>query len=154
MLAAEAAFDKLVDPDRKGPIVLDDYERNLKASWVWKELHAIRNFRPSFEKWGLYGGVLYSGIDTLILRGRAPFTFKHGTPDYATLKPASESKKIDYPKPDGKISFDLLENLTRSGTNHEHDQPAHLTLKDKNVPVERNLKVFDGPENRFCPGTG
>jgi len=90
MLAAEAAFGPLTDESRTGPIVLEEYERNLKKSWVWDELHQIRNFRPSFEKWGLYGGTLWSGIDTLILRGKAPFTLKHGPPDYAHLKPANQ----------------------------------------------------------------
>ena len=80
-----------MDPSRTGPIVLDNYEKNLKSSWLWDELWKIRNFRPSFERWGLYGGTLYSGIDTLFLRGRAPFTLKHGKPDYDTLKPASQS---------------------------------------------------------------
>lgn len=87
----------------------------------------------------------------MITRGYEPFTLKHGHPDYSTLKPASQCTPINYPKPDGKITFDLLENLARSGTNHNHDQPVHLTLKDVNVPVEKNYKIYDGPENRFCP---
>jgi hypothetical protein len=90
MLAAEAAFGPLTEAGRQGPITLSDYETRLKASWVWSELYKIRNFRPSFERWGLYGGVLWSGIDTLLLRGAAPFTFKHQTPDHLALKPASE----------------------------------------------------------------
>eukprot|EP00160_Parvularia_atlantis_P013823 Unigene3089_Nuclearia_a/m.9487 Unigene3089_Nuclearia_a/g.9487 ORF Unigene3089_Nuclearia_a/g.9487 Unigene3089_Nuclearia_a/m.9487 type:complete len:596 (+) Unigene3089_Nuclearia_a:83-1870(+) len=152
MLAAEAAFARLTDDKAlSGPVVLHEYEKSLKESWVWKELWAVRNFRPAFEKFGLWGGSMWAGIDTLLLRGNAPFTFKHGHPDHAMLKPAAECKKIEYPKPDNKLTFDLLENLARSGTNHNHDQPVHLTLKDPNVPVERNLKIYDGPENRFCP---
>jgi len=107
---------------------------------------------PSFHNpLGLFGGLIWSGIDTFLLKGRVPFTLKHGKPDYATLKTKEECKKIDYPKADGVLSFELLENLARSGTNHADDQPIHLTLKDPKIPVERNLKIFDGPENRFCP---
>lgn len=149
MIAAEEAFTEISKASEQ-EISLKSYEDKLKESWVWKELHEVRNIRPSFH-YGLLGGVLYSGIDSLFLKGRVPWTFKHQTPDYAALKPAKECKKIEYPKPDGVISFELLENLIRSGTNHEEDQPIHLTLKDKEIPVNRNLKLFDGPENRFCP---
>lgn len=93
----------------------------------------------------------YCALDTYVLRGNAPWTLTHGKPDHAVLKLASESKRIAYPKPDGKISFDLLTNLQRSNTNHEEDQPIHLTLKDEAVPVETNLALYDGPEQRFCP---
>ncbi|KAI3638132.1 hypothetical protein MIR68_003743 [Amoeboaphelidium protococcarum] len=160
MLAAEAAFNALSGASEESAgssssssaIELSEYEKTLKESWVWEELWAIRNCRPAFHSFkGLYGGVLWSGLETILFRGKLPVTFKHGPPDYACLKPAAESKRIEYPKPDGVLSFDLLTNLTRSGTNHDHDQPVHLTLKDKDVPVNRNLAVFDGPENRFCP---
>lgn len=151
MLAAEAAFDTIQNGSGTDPVFLDNYEESVKSSWIWSELNQVRNIRPAFEKWGLYGGSLYSGVDMLFLKGKTPWTFKHHTPDHLTTKPKEECKKIEYPKPDGKISFELLENLARSGTNHESDQPVHLTLKDKNVPVERNFKIFDGPENRFCP---
>jgi electron-transferring-flavoprotein dehydrogenase len=155
MLAAEAAFEALTaENSSSSAISLDSYESSLKKSWVWDELWAVRNCRPSFHNpLGLYGGILWSGLEVMFLRGRHPFTFKHGAPDYARLKPASECKPIEYPKPDGVLSFDLLTNLSRSGTNHADDQPIHLTLKNKSVPVERNLAVFDGPEQRFCPGT-
>lgn len=155
MLAAESAFKALCDKEEttsETPILLDEYEPSLKNSWLWDDLYPVRNCRPSFHSpLGLYGGLLWSGIDLMLLRGKLPFTLKHGAPDHAALKPAKECKKIEYPKPDGVLSFDLLENLSRSGTNHDHDQPVHLTLKDKNIPVERNLAIFDGPENRFCP---
>jgi electron-transferring-flavoprotein dehydrogenase len=153
MIAAESAFKALTEGgETEGPISLSDYEESLKKSWVWDDLYTVRNCRPAFHtKLGMLGGVLWSGIDLMLLRGKAPFTLKHGTPDHACLKPAKDSKRIEYPKPDGVISFDLLENLTRSGTNHDHDQPVHLTLRDKAIPVERNLAIFDGPENRFCP---
>lgn len=155
MLAAEAAYNAIneVDGSANTPITLSSYETSLKESWVWKELWAVRNCRPAFHSpLGVYGGVLLSGLEVMFLRGRHPITLKHGQPDWARLKPAKECKPIDYPKPDGVLSFDLLTNLTRSGTNHADDQPIHLTLKDKNVPVDRNLAVFDGPEQRFCPG--
>lgn len=153
MLAAESAYKVVTDTEKSGAADMSSYETALKDSWVWKELWTVRNCRPSFHSsLGLYGGLLVSGIEVLFTRGMLPFTLKHGAPDYASLIPAKDAKVIDYPKPDGVISFDLLTNLTRSGTNHTEDQPVHLTLKDKDVPVERNFKIYDGPENRFCPG--
>lgn len=152
MLAAESAYKAVTAETVMQPIIMTDYEKNLKESWVWKELWAIRNVRPAFHTpLGLYGGILWAGLEIILLRGMLPFTLKHGKPDYAALKPAAECKVIEYPKPDGVLSFDLLTNLTRSGTNHSDDQPVHLTLKDPSIPVNRNLAVFDGPENRFCP---
>ncbi|KAL1921552.1 uncharacterized protein VTP21DRAFT_11268 [Calcarisporiella thermophila] len=153
MLAAESAFRALNSSgDVSGPVMLEDYEKNLRESWVAKELWEIRNVRPSFHtSLGLYGGMMWSGIDTLILKGKVPFTFHHKGPDYAQLKPASQFKPIDYPKPDGVITFDLLESVSRTGTNHEEDQPVHLQVADKRRAVERNLNVYAGPESRFCP---
>ncbi|ORX48529.1 hypothetical protein DM01DRAFT_1326250 [Hesseltinella vesiculosa] len=153
MLAAEAAFEKVADEeqDLKG-VVLDKYEQSIQDSWVYKELYEVRNCKPSFSTaLGNVGGILYSGLDTMILKGRTPWTFRHKHADYETLKPAAECKPIDYPKPDGVISFDLLTNVSRTGTNHSEDQPVHLRLRDKSVPVERNLAIYDGPEGRFCP---
>jgi len=155
ILAAESTFDAITKDEKQGEskpasILLESYPQRVKNSWVQKELHLVRNIRPGFAKWGLYLGSLHAGIDALVFRGHAPWTLKHPHPDYE-LKPAAQSKKIEYPKPDGVISFELLENLARSGTNHEANQPVHLTLKDKNIPVEKNLKIFDGPEGRFCP---
>ena len=133
-------------------LYLTNYEEKVKNSWVWKELKSVRNVRPSFHTpLGLYGGLAYTGIVYYLLRGREPWTFRHGAPDYAALRPASQCQAIDYPKPDGKISFDLLASVALTGTNHEADQPAHLTLKSDEIPVERNLVVYDGPEQRFCP---
>lgn len=154
MLAAESAFSAITNESSKDtPLLLNDYEINLKKSWVWEELWAIRNVRPSFHNpLGIWGGLVWSGLEIMFLRGRLPFTLKHGGSDYARLKPAKECTPIEYPKPDGELSFDLLSNLARSGTNHADDQPVHLTLKDPKIPVERNLAVFDGPEARFCPG--
>ncbi|OZJ02293.1 hypothetical protein BZG36_05349 [Bifiguratus adelaidae] len=155
MLAAETAFAELTanpNADSSTPISMQSYEDALKKSWVYRELHEVRNCIPSFHSpLGLYGGILYSGLETLILKGKMPWTFKHKLADWQTLKPASESTPIDYPKPDGVISFDLLTSVSRSGTNHAENQPVHLRVRDKSLPVQRNLKIFDGPENRFCP---
>ncbi|OBZ84341.1 Electron transfer flavoprotein-ubiquinone oxidoreductase, mitochondrial [Choanephora cucurbitarum] len=151
MLAAESAFDKIFS-DAEGTVLLDNYEENIKQSWVYKELYEVRNVQPSFHSpLGLYGGLAYSGLDTLFMKGRTPWTFKHKKADWECMKTAAESKPIDYPKPDGVISFDLLTNVSRTGTNHAENQPVHLRIRDKDVPVERNLAIFDGPENRFCP---
>ena len=154
MLAAEATAEALLSSEpQKGPIDLSAYEAKLKASWVYSELKEVRNIRPSFHSpLGLWGGILYSGLDTLFLKGRVPWTFPHPKPDHECLKPAAECKEIEYPKPDGKISFDLLTNLSRSGTNHEEDQPVHLTLANADVPKELNYAKYAGPESRYCPG--
>uniref|UniRef100_A0A8C7R680 Electron transfer flavoprotein-ubiquinone oxidoreductase n=1 Tax=Oncorhynchus mykiss TaxID=8022 RepID=A0A8C7R680_ONCMY len=125
---------------------------NLKKSWIWKELYSVRNIRPSFHNYfGLYGGMVYTGVFYWILRGKEPWTLKHAGLDSAQLRPAKECTAIEYPKPDGKLSFDLLSSVALSGTNHEGDQPPHLTLKDDSVPVANNLAIYDGPEQRFCP---
>ncbi|CAG8622832.1 5073_t:CDS:2, partial [Racocetra fulgida] len=152
MLAAEAAYDAITsNKSESGPITLTAYENSIEDSWVYKELYKIRNIRPSFNSpLGLWGCLLYSGFDMMFLKGRIPWTFKHHS-DYASLKPAKECKPIEYPKSDGMISFDLLESVSRSGTNHAENQPVHLRVRDMNIPVERNLKIFGGPESRFCP---
>jgi electron-transferring-flavoprotein dehydrogenase len=147
MLAAEAAFDALGTDDP--PAVLDAYPRALEGSWVWDELYRSRNVRPSF-RWGFWGGLMYSAIDTYLFRGRAPWTLRHHE-DHTMLRKASESRPIDYPKPDGEITFDRLSSVYLSGTNHEEDQPCHLTLKDEGTPVAVNLAQYGGPEERFCP---
>ncbi|KAI8874345.1 hypothetical protein GQ42DRAFT_151929 [Ramicandelaber brevisporus] len=142
---------KVTDPET-GAINLTNYEEGVKNSPIWSDLYAVRNSGPSFESpLGVPGGIAYTGFTTLITRGKEPWTFKHHDPDYKMLKPAKDCKPIDYPKPDGVISFELLENLQRSGTNHAEDQPVHLRLKESNVQIDRNLPVFDGPEQRFCP---
>uniref|UniRef100_A0A8C6SZC9 Electron transfer flavoprotein-ubiquinone oxidoreductase n=1 Tax=Neogobius melanostomus TaxID=47308 RepID=A0A8C6SZC9_9GOBI len=155
MLAAEAIFPKVTAEDlhsETAGLHVPEYSEMLKKSSIWKELHAVRNIRPSFHNYfGLYGGMVYTGIFYWILRGKEPWTLKHCGMDAHQLKPAKDCTPIDYPKPDGKISFDLLSSVALSGTNHEGDQPAHLTLRDDSVPVDRNLALFDGPEQRFCP---
>ncbi len=146
MIAAESIFAALDDMDGKE---LVDYPTAIKNSWIEKELYAVRNIRPSFQK-GMLWGLAYSAVDTYLLRGKAPWTFHHHA-DYAQLKPAADCTAIAYPKPDGVVSFDRLSSVYLSNTNHEEDQPAHLTLKDASVPVEVNLKLYAGPEARFCP---
>ncbi|KAI8441076.1 hypothetical protein MSG28_009340 [Choristoneura fumiferana] len=153
MLAAEAAMDLIISGEATHDtgVVPSAYEDKLKQSYVYKELKQVRNVRPSFHtKLGLYGGIIYTGIST-ILRGAEPWTLSHGGADHARLKPAKECQPIEYPKPDGVITFDLLSSVSLTGTNHEADQPPHLTLKDDTVPVKNNLGIYDGPEARFCP---
>ncbi|TPX63554.1 hypothetical protein SpCBS45565_g06524 [Spizellomyces sp. 'palustris'] len=152
MLAADAAYESL-NAETEGPITLDAYESNIKNSWVYKELWEVRNVRPSFHNpLGLFGGIAYAGLDTLLLKGRVPWTFKHPEPDYATLKPLKDVNPIEYPKPDGVISFDLLENVSRTGTNHEENQPVHLRLqRGPKEQLETNYAVYGGPEQKFCP---
>lgn len=145
MIAAEAAFAQM-NPMLVAPF---DYEEAVKKSWVGQELKKVRNIRPSFQK-GLYFGILYSALDTYILRGKAPWTFNHHA-DHKTLKKAEDCCKIEYPKPDGKISFDKLSSVFISNTNHVENQPCHLKLKDKNIPITHNLKLYDAPEQRYCP---
>ena len=133
-------------------IYLESYEERVKKSWVWKELVMVRNFRPSFNtRLGHWGGIAYTGFFTWLLRGKEPWTLKHHGEDHASFKPQRDCKPIEYPKPDGKISFDLLTSVALTGTNHDHDQPPHLTLKDDTVPVEKNLATYGGPEQHFCP---
>ena len=145
MLAAEAIFDQLTSEQPTAEPV--SYAANLENSWLWKELYKVRNIRPSFNR-GFYFGMVYSALDTYILRGNAPWTFKHHD---KSLKKASEAPKIDYPKPDGIVSFDRNSSVFLSGTNHEENQPAHLTLKDASVPIAHNLALYDAPEQRYCP---
>ncbi|MDH3234329.1 MAG: electron transfer flavoprotein-ubiquinone oxidoreductase [Alphaproteobacteria bacterium] len=148
MLAAEAAAAALAGNDP--PAELTSYAEAFKKSWVQKELHAARNVRPAF-KWGLMMGTLATGIDQVLFRGKAPWTLKHAHADNETLKKASDAKPIDYPKPDGKISFDKLSSVFISNTNHEENQPVHLKLADESVAVDHNLALYNAPEERYCP---
>ena len=149
MLAAEAAFNALKEGSAGGD-ELSAYPTAFNNSWLYQELKQARNVRPSF-KWGLWGGTLYTGLDQTVLRGRAPWTLKHAHVDHETLKPAAQYEEIKYPAPDGKITFDRLSSVYLSGTNHEEDQPCHLTLKDTAIPIEVNLKNYQAPEQRYCP---
>jgi len=147
IVCAEAVFEAL--GQETPPAVVDSYGEALKKTWLWDELNRVRNVRPSFH-WGMWMGLAYSAIDTYLFRGRAPWTFKHHE-DHGRLKPAAECTPIEYPKPDGVITFDKLSSVYISNTNHEENQPIHLTLKDDAVPVAVNLSTYDGPEARFCP---
>ena len=150
MTAAESIFEGLGgEADAVSGQEMTDYPERLRKTWLWDELHRVRNIRPSFH-FGMWGGFAYSGLDTYILRGRAPWTFHH-RPDHTTLKKASECPKIDYPRPDGEVSFDKNSSVFLSATNHEEDQPVHLMLKDASVPIQINLADYDAPEQRFCP---
>jgi len=151
MLAAEAAFDAL-KADRKQD-ELASYPDALNASWVAKELKMVRNAEPAVAKFGGTVGTLVSGLDLWMryLKIGLPFTMRHKHTDAESLWKASQCPKIDYPKPDGVISFDRLSSVFISGVNHEEDQPVHLTLKDASVPIEVNLKEFEAPEQRYCP---
>ncbi len=148
MLAAETAFDAI--QNNRSNDDLSDFNLKFRGSWAGKELYAARNVRPSF-KWGLLAGTIYTGFDQIFMRGKAPWTLKHHDPDHLQLKKATDCTPIDYPKPDGKITFDKLTNVSFSATNHEENQPCHLQLKDKSIPTSVNLAQYDGPEARFCP---
>jgi electron-transferring-flavoprotein dehydrogenase len=151
MLAAESAYSALNNND-EGPVFLFEYEDKLRNSTIWKELKEVRNMRPSFHTpLGLYGGIFYSGLEAFLLRGKAPWTLNHGKPDYAATKTADESNKIEYEKPDGKITFDILTSVSRTGTNHEEDQPVHLQVKDWDKHAQMEWPKYKGIENRFCP---
>jgi electron-transferring-flavoprotein dehydrogenase len=150
MLAAESAFQALQGGDQ-GYGVLEAYPAAYERSWIHQELHRARNFRPAFAKLGLIGGMLYGGLDLKLLGGKAPWTLHNRHEDHTRLKPAAETAKIDYPKPDGQVSFDRLSSVFLSNTNHEEDQPVHLTLKDETVPIAHNLALYDAPEQRYCP---
>jgi electron-transferring-flavoprotein dehydrogenase len=146
MTAAEAVMAAF---ERGETGELEDYPARLKASWLWDELYKVRNIRPSFHK-GLFAGIAYSAIDTYFFRGKAPWTFHH-KPDHSQLLPAAETPAIVYPKPDGVVSFDKTSSVYLSNTNHEENQPSHLTLRDPSVAIRINLAVYDAPEQRYCP---
>jgi electron-transferring-flavoprotein dehydrogenase len=146
MTAAEALYDHLTSG---GGAEVVGYPERLRHTWLWDELQGVRNIRPSF-RWGLFGGIAYSAIDTYLLRGKAPWTLHHHA-DHTQLRRKSAFHPIDYPKPDGRITFDRLSSVFISNTNHEEDQPSHLRLKDASVPVNVNLELYDAPEQRYCP---
>ncbi|MCB1746113.1 MAG: electron transfer flavoprotein-ubiquinone oxidoreductase [Gammaproteobacteria bacterium] len=148
MTAAEAVFEALADESASG-VEVTGYRERLEQTWLWDELYRVRNIKPSFH-WGLPLAFAYSAIDTVLLRGKAPWTLRH-RPDHEQLKPAAACKPIEYPKPDGVLTFDRLSSVFLSNTNHEEDQPCHLTLRDDSVPVQVNLARYGGPEQRYCP---
>ncbi|AFN35604.1 electron transfer flavoprotein-ubiquinone oxidoreductase [Taylorella equigenitalis] len=147
MMVAEAIATQIGNAESK---VLEDYERNFKDSWLYKELNQARNFKQWFKK-GLVTATIMTGIEQKFLKNMIPWTLHNKKTDHESLRPASEMQKINYPKPDGVISFDRLSSVFLSNTNHEENQPCHLKLKDDSVPVEINLKKYAGPEQRYCP---
>jgi electron-transferring-flavoprotein dehydrogenase len=148
MLAAEAAYTAVVAG--RSYDVLSTYPETFKTSWLYDELHKARNFKAAMSK-GLYTGTLLVGVEQLVFGGRAPWNMHVHHTDHGSLKPAAQFTPIVYPKPDGKISFDKLSSVFISNTNHEENQPIHLTLKDAQVPVGINLATYAGPESRYCP---
>jgi electron-transferring-flavoprotein dehydrogenase len=148
MLAAEAAAAALGAGRTRDE--LSDYPAAFEKSWLHDELHRARNFKPWMSK-GLYTGTLMVGIDQVVFGGKAPWTLHHAHADHETLKKKTDVAPIAYPKPDGVLTFDRLSSVFISNTNHEEDQPAHLTLKNADVPVDTNLALYDGPESRYCP---
>ncbi len=148
MLCAEAIAKQLSSGH---PARTPDYEQEFKASWLYDELYRSRNFGPAMHRMGTFMGAAFNFIDQNLFAGKIPVTLHDTTPDYATLDLASQSKVISYPKPDGKISFDKLSSVFLSNTNHEEDQPCHLTLRNPDVPIKKNLPLFAEPAQRYCP---
>jgi electron-transferring-flavoprotein dehydrogenase len=147
MLAAEAAAAALAA--NRAQDELTSYPEAFRNSWLYDELYRARNFKPWMAK-GLYLGSLMFGIDQQLFRGRAPWTL-HNVADHTKLRPAAQCRPIDYPKPDGALTFDRLSSVFLSNTNHEENQPCHLQLKDPDVAIKTNLALYDAPEQRYCP---
>ncbi len=143
MVAAETVFRRLCGD------VGADYKSALAQSWVWPELQAVRNIRPGF-RWGLWAGLANAALDTYVLRGKAPWTFRHHA-DNLSLERASAARPIVYPKPDGVLTFDRLSSVFISNTNHAENQPPHLRLKDAATALDVNYALYDSPEQRYCP---
>ncbi len=146
ILAADAIFEARKDKSSKE---IKAYGESLRKSWIAKELHRVRNIRPAF-RFGLWWGLLYAAFDTYILRGRAPWTFRHRI-DHKHLLSRARATPISYPKPDGTLSFDLLTNLSFSGVYHEENQPAHLLLKQPDLAISQGAEHYASPETRYCP---
>ncbi|MEF9672456.1 electron transfer flavoprotein-ubiquinone oxidoreductase [Pseudomonas sp. MWU13-2100] len=150
MLAAEAVAAKLL-AGAEGGDELNSYVESFKSSWLYEELFASRNFGPAMHKFGPIVGAGFNWLDQNLFGGKLPFTLHDTKPDYACLKLAADCQKIDYPKPDGKLSFDKLSSVFISGTNHEEEQPCHLKLTDPSIPLSKNLPLYDEPAQRYCP---
>ena len=148
MLAAEAVAEQLAGARDAEPVA---YETLFRASWLCAELSKVRNIRPAFAKWGLLGGLVNAALDTYVFRGHAPWTLHIPHPDHATLMEADAAPKIDYPKPDGIVSFDRNSSVFISNTNHEENQPAHLRLNNPSVAIDVNWAIYRSPETRYCP---
>ena len=149
MLAAESVFDAIERGDAH--TALDDYRQRVDDSWLGTELHRVRNVGPALHKFGTLFGMAYTFVDQKIARGRMPFTLRDSIADHDRLATADQAPKIDYPKPDGVLSFDKLSSVFLSNTNHEEDQPCHLTLADAELPIRDNLPRYAEPAQRYCP---
>ena len=153
MLAAEAVYELLpAEYDEENPglaLEATAYPEKLKDSWLWQELYKVRNIRPGFNK-GLWLGLINAALDSYVFRGKMPWTMGHHA-DHEQLGNKNDYPVIDYPKPDGVVSFDRSSSVYLSGTNHEDNQPAHLRLRDDSVPIRLNLEQYDAPEQRYCP---
>jgi len=153
MLAAEATFAAIASHALEKstvPIEIVAYPEAVKASWIETELYACRNIRPAFARWGLIGGIAYAALETYVFKGRFKKTFSHHE-DHKQLEPADYFNPPVYPAVDGKLVFDKLDSLSLSGVNHTEDQPVHLKLRDRTVPITLNLEQYDAPEQRYCP---
>lgn len=149
ILAAEACFENLEQQHAENPVELTSYFTKVKQSWLAEELYAVRNIRPGF-KYGLISGLINAAFETYITRGKSPWTLNNHA-DNKSLKPANQAKKITYPKPDGKLTFDRLSSVYLSNTFHEENQPCHLKLKQPKLAIEVNLNKYASPESRYCP---
>ncbi|MCO7515406.1 electron transfer flavoprotein-ubiquinone oxidoreductase [Pseudomonas guariconensis] len=150
MLAAEAVAAALA-AGKEGGDELTGYVDAFKSSWLYDELFRSRNFGAAIHKFGALVGGAFNYIDQNWFGGKIPVTLHDNKPDYACLKPAAESRRIEYPKPDGKLSFDKLSSVFLSNTNHEEEQPCHLKLADASIPIAKNLPLYDEPAQRYCP---
>jgi len=150
MLAAESV-QKALASGADDASTVTEFEESVKASWAYKELHKGRNFGPGLHKLGSFWGAAFAFIDQNIFFGKLPFTWRNKDPDHESLTRASDAKPIEYPKPDGKLTFDRLSSVYLSNTNHEEDQPSHLKLKDDSIPISFNLPEYDEPAQRYCP---
>ncbi|MCP5320469.1 MAG: electron transfer flavoprotein-ubiquinone oxidoreductase [Pseudomonadales bacterium] len=150
MVAAETVFAAISAEGKTGE-ELSEFTEAFMASWAGNELLLQRNFGPAQHRFGNIFGSAYAFIDINVFSGKLPWTFSDDAPDHEQLKPAAQSKHIEYPKPDGVISFDRLSSVFLSNTNHEEDQPCHLTLRDPEVPIRHNLPLYDEPAQRYCP---
>ena len=152
MLAAEAAFAAL--GAERAHDELTTYGESWRNSWVYEDLYKVRNVKPGL-RWGMWAGTLHGGVhmwlNDLGLGALVPWTLRHRHADHDSLRPAAETPRIAYPKYDGAITFDKMSSVYLSNTNHEEDQPVHLQLRDPSIPVHVNLRIYDGPEARYCP---
>jgi len=149
MLAAESVYEALGAGNELTE--LDAYQASVDGSWIHDELYRARNFGPALHKFGTFFGAAFTFIDQNIFRGRLPFTLRNTEADHESLIKTSDALPIEYPKPDGVITFDRLSSVFLSSTNHEEDQPSHLKLRDDSIPVAYNLPNFDEPAQRYCP---